>query len=68
MAPSHSSRLSDSIFCNELNLSSINPPSNRIQRSIDVVEIEHQNVYGPESSSDCINVRGNVRSSGFTSS
>ena len=62
MAPSHSSQLSDSVFCYELNLSSINPPSNKMQRLMDVIEIEDQNAYGPESNFDCINVGGNMRS------
>ena len=60
MAISHSSWVSDIVFHNKLNLSSINPPSNRVQRSIDVIEIEDQNVYGSESNFDRTNVGGNV--------
>ena len=45
MASPHWSQISDSVIQNELNLSSINPISNRMQRSMDVIEIENQNVY-----------------------
>ena len=62
MVPSHLNLLSCSLFRNELNLSSINPPSYRTKISIDV-EIEDQNLYGLESSSDCISVGGTVKSS-----
>ena len=62
MAPPHSSQISNSVFRNELNLFSINPPSNRMQRSMDVVEVENQNMYGSESNVDCINTGGNVQS------
>ena len=49
-------------FRHELNLSTINPPSNRMQMTSEVVEIRDQNLYGPESYSDCINMGGNMRS------
>ena len=49
------------MFRNELNLSSINPPSSRLQRLIDVIKVEDQNVYGPESNFEYINEGGNMR-------
>ena len=61
MAPPHLSQISNSVFRNELNFSSINPPSNRMQRSMDVIEVENQNLYGSESNVDCIYTGGNVQ-------
>ena len=58
MATSPSSQTLNSVFCNELNLSTTNPPPNRIQITLDVVEIEDQNLHGPESNIDCINMGG----------
>ena len=55
MASPHWSQISDSVIQNELNLSSINPISNRMQRSMDVIEIQNQNMYGSESNFDCTN-------------
>ena len=46
-----------------MNLSSINLPSNRTKRWIDVKEIKDQNVYKLEFSSDCIYVGGTMKSS-----
>ena len=62
MAPSHSNQLSDIMFCNELKLANINTPSNRIQRSMDVIEVGNQNIYSSESNFDCINMGGNTGS------
>ena len=61
MAPSLSCQTLDSIFCKKLNLSTINPLSIRMLRTLEVVEIEDQNLHGSESNIDCINVGGNVR-------
>ena len=49
----------DSSFCHGLNLSSTNPPSNRMQMTPDVIDIWDRNLYGPESNIDCI-YRGEV--------
>ena len=49
LAPFPQNCNSDSVFLNELNLSSIDPPSNRMQRSLEIIEIENQNLYGSQS-------------------
>ena len=51
----------DCSFCHELNLSTIDPPNNRMQMTPNIVEIRVQNFYGPESNIDCIYKWGNVR-------
>ena len=61
MAPSLPNQNLDSVFRNELNLSTINPPSNRMQRTLEVIDIEDQNLCGSQSNIDCITVGGNVR-------
>ena len=44
LAPSPPNCNSDSVFQNELDLSTIDPPSNRKQRSLEIIEIENQNL------------------------
>ena len=44
----HSDINLDSSFHHELNLSSIDPPSNRMQTIHGVVEVQNQNLYGSE--------------------
>ena len=39
----------DSVFRNELNLSTINPPFSRMQRTLEIIEIEDQNLHGSQS-------------------
>ena len=51
----------DCSFCHELNLSSIEPPSIRMQTTPDVFEIWDQNLYGSESNMDHSYKRVNVR-------
>ena len=51
----------DPSFHHELNLSSIEPPSSRMQTVHGVVEILDQNLYGSESNIDCFYKVGNVR-------
>ena len=58
----------DSSFHPELNLSSIDPPSSRMQMIHGVVEIQNQNLYGSESNVDCLYKRGHVRSIGIPQS
>ena len=48
----HSDLNLDSSFHHELNLSLIDPPSNRMQTIHGVVEIQNQNLYGPKSRVD----------------
>ena len=56
----HTNLTLDCSFHYELNLSTINPPSNRMKMTPDVVAIWDQNLYGPESNIDCIYKGGNV--------
>ena len=58
----------DSSFHHELNLSSIDPPSNRMQTIHGIVEIQNQNLYGSESNIDCLYKGGNVRLIGIPQS
>ena len=58
----------DSSFHHDLNLSSIDPPSNRMQTIHGVVEVRNQNLYGSESNIDCLHERGSVRSIGIPQS
>ena len=51
----------DSSFRNELNLSTINPPSNRMQMTPDVVEVRDQNLHVQESNINRIYEGENVR-------
>ena len=44
LVPSPPNRNSECVFSNELNLSTIDPPSNRMQRTLEVIEIEDQNL------------------------
>ena len=61
LAPSLPNRNSDSVFCNELNISTIDPPSKRMQKTLEVIEIEDQNLCGSQSNADCITVGGKLR-------
>ena len=63
LAPSPPNRNSDSVFCNELNLSAIDPPNNRMQRTLESIEIEDQNLYGSQSNVDRITIGGISRPS-----
>ena len=54
LAPSPLNRNLDSFFRNKLNLSTIDPPNNRMQWTLENIEIEDQNVYGPQSNIDPI--------------
>ena len=47
---------SDSVLNSELNLSTIDPPSNRMQRTLEIIEIEDQNLYGSQSNIDRITI------------
>ena len=51
LAPSHPNPNSDSVFRNEMNMSTIDPPSNRMQRTLEIIEIDDQNLYGSQSNS-----------------
>ena len=44
LVPSPPNRSSDCVFHNELNLTIIDPPCNRMQRTLEVIEIEDQNL------------------------
>ena len=48
LAPSPPNHNLDSVFCNKLNLSTIDPPNNRMQRPSENIEIENQNLYGSQ--------------------
>ena len=61
--PSPPNPNSDSVFRNLLNLSTIDPPSDRMQRTLEVIEIEDQNIYGSQSNADYITIGGNLRPS-----
>ena len=63
LVPSPPNRNSECVFSNELNLSTIDPPSNRMQRTLEVIEIEDQNFYGSQSNTDCITIGGNSKPS-----
>ena len=52
-----------SVFCNELNLSTIDPPNNRMQRTLENIEVENQNLYGSQPSVNRINIGGLSRPS-----
>ena len=49
MAPFLPNQNLDSVFRNELNLSTINPPFSRMQRTLEIIEIEDQNLHGSQS-------------------
>ena len=53
----------DSVFHDVLDLSTIDPPNNRMQRTLEIIEIEDQNLYSPQSNVDCINLGGISRPS-----
>ena len=57
----HANLTLDCSFCHKLNLSTISPPSNRMQMTPNVVKIQDQNLCGPESNKDCNYEGGNVR-------
>ena len=61
LAPFHPNRNLDSVICKELKLSTIDPPNNRMQRTLKVIEIEDQNLCGSQSNTDCITVERNLR-------
>ena len=63
LEPSPSNHNSHCVFRNEFNLSTIDPPSNRMQRTLAVIEIEDQNLYGSQSDTDRITIGGNSRPS-----
>ena len=54
IATSHLSQTLDRVFHNELNLFTINPPPYRM--TLDVNEMEDQNLFGPKSNMNCINM------------
>ena len=61
LAPSLPNHNLDSVFCNELNLSTIDPPNNRMQRTLENIEVENQNLYGSQPSVNRINIIGYYR-------
>ena len=63
LAPSLPNHNLDSVFCNELNLSTIDPPNNRMQRTLENIEVENQNLYGSQPSVNRINIGGLSRPS-----
>ena len=58
LVPSPLNRNLDSVFRNELDLSTIDPSNNRMQRTLEIIEIEDQNLYGPQSNVDRITLGG----------
>ena len=57
LAPSPPNLNLDSVFCNVLNLSTIDPPNYRIQRTLEIIEIDDQNVCGVQSNVDRFTLR-----------
>ena len=51
----------DNVFHDELDLSTIDNPTNRMQRTSEVIEIGDQNLYGPKSNTVSIAIGGNPR-------
>ena len=58
----------DSSSHHELNLSSIDPPSSRVQTIHGFIEVRNQNLYGSESNIDLLYEGGTVRSTGIPQS
>ena len=63
LSPSTPNRNLNSVFCNELNLSTIDPPNNRMQRTLENIEVENQNLYGSQPSVNRITIGGLSRPS-----
>ena len=49
LAPSPPNPNLNSVFCDKLNLSTISPPNNRMQRTLGNFEVENQNLNGSQS-------------------
>ena len=49
LVPSPPNRNLNRVFCDELNLSIIDPPNNRMQRNLENIQVENQNLYGSQS-------------------
>ena len=56
LVPSPSNRNLNSVFSDKLNLSTIDLPNNRMQRTLENIEVENQNLNGSQSNVNCIDI------------
>ena len=58
LAPSPPNRNLDSVLCNKLNLSTIYPPNNRMQKNLESIEVENQNLFSSQPNVNRITIWG----------
>ena len=68
LAPSPPNRNQNRVFRDELDLSTIEPPNNRMQRTVENIQVENQNLYGSQSNVNSIVIGGVSRPSMYNKS
>ena len=58
LAPSPPNCNLNRVFCDKLNLSTIDPPINRMQRTLENIQVENQNLYGSQPNVNRIAIGG----------
>ena len=56
LGPSPSNCNMNSVFSDELNLSIIDSPNNKMQRTLENIEVENQNLYGSQSNVNPVDI------------
>ena len=63
LVPSPPNRSLNSVFCDELNLFTLDPPNNRMQWTLKNIEVEKPNLYGSQPNVNRIAIGGVSRPS-----